>query len=194
MRIAKMMQLQVLITTIFLTSVAASQTCGPTALNCSDPTPCCSNSNSCGNTTVHCGIGCLSQYSAPGACISSKESSGDTTIAATTPEPRCGIDPTSGKNNGICKAKDYCCNPYGYCGVGDTHCIGCQKGYGRCPTLCDPSKLCGGYGIASFTISVLSLSFALVGLVVQIKQCYNVRRNSPNAGCNIFSIIYHRGR
>ncbi|KAG0615210.1 hypothetical protein M758_5G023400 [Ceratodon purpureus] len=166
-----MMQLQVWSTTIgilFLTSVAASQTCGPTALNCSDPTPCCSNSNSCGNTTVHCGIGCLSQYSAPEACIFSKENSSwpATTIAATT-EPRCGIDPNTNHTYDVCEVKDYCCSPYGYCGVGDTHCVGCQKGYGRCPTLCDPSRLCGGIGIASFTISVFSLFFALVGLIIQ---------------------------
>lgn len=161
LRMAKMI-IQVICIILFLASSVASQTfisCGPTALNCSAPTPCCSDSNSCGNTTVHCGVGCLSQYSAPGACISSEESSRATTIAAS--EPRCGIDPTSGKNFGSCKTPDYCCSPFGYCGVGENHCVGCQKDFGRCPLLCDGSQLCGAYGKATFALSVISIAIAL---------------------------------
>jgi hypothetical protein len=176
---------------LFLASQEASQTCGPPALNlnCSAPTPCCSISNSCGNTTLHCGVGCLAQHSAPGACISSSEESTSQATTSAASDPRCVRDPSnSSKNYGPCKAPDYCCSYAGYCGVGDNYCIGCQKGFGRCPILCDGSKPCGVYGRVSFAFSCITIVLSFIAVVISICALWRVPQ--PNrTHFNLFSMF-----
>ena len=76
---------------------------------------------------------------------------------------RCGRDPTSGKNyNSVCDPSDYCCSAFEYSGVDDTYCVDCQKGFGSCPALCDPSKPCALGGCHLYFLFLHSLLLLLV--------------------------------
>ncbi|KAF2022100.1 carbohydrate-binding module family 18 [Aaosphaeria arxii CBS 175.79] len=119
-------------------------TCGPANNNMlCDPNStvykgtCCSEYGWCGDTSAHCGTGCLSgcnnntpPSSEPSSVqpVSTRDSA--PTGVAPRDDGRCGKD----FEGATCDAKgDYggCCSSYGYCGSTDGHCLpasGCQNG------------------------------------------------------------------
>ena len=173
-----------------LVPLVASQTlCGVTyGSNCTDPSaPCCSNYSYCGSTPSYCGTSsCQPDYSIPGACNANTSSAtapapAPTNLAVTPAAPgpsstalgRCGIDPSNhSMNNGKCQFTNYCCSAFGYCGVDQAHCVGCQKDFGYCPAVCDPAKPCGALGWTTLMIAVLALPIAVATLIFELyKHC-----------------------
>ena len=81
---------------------------------------------------------------------------------------RCGIDPVTRANYGVCNTTAYCCSAFGYCGVDDSFCIGCQADYGYCPKQCDANTaFCGPFNIASFAMATFSAFVAVLAIVAQ---------------------------
>ena len=183
-----------------LVPLVASQTnCGVTyGSNCTDPSaPCCSQYSYCGNTTFYCGASsCQPDYSIPGACDANTSSAvpPSPNLAPAPPPPnlavtpaapgpistalgRCGIDPSNhSMNNGKCQFANYCCSPFGYCGVDQAHCVGCQKDFGYCPTVCDPAKPCGALGYATLIIAAVAVPIATCTLMF---ECFKYCRSGP---------------
>ncbi|OLN83704.1 Chitin deacetylase-like protein 9 [Colletotrichum chlorophyti] len=126
--------------------------CGPTVRKTclgSSLGNCCSNRGWCGNSALHCGTGCQSQY---GTCGLQSSSSISATRASSTSRSttRSGTAsaPTSTStlpvsNNGQCGSQvnrqcfgysgGNCCSQYNFCGSSDAHCgNGCQSAFGIC--------------------------------------------------------------
>ena len=169
-----------------LVPLVSSQTaCGVTqGSNCTDPSaPCCSKYSYCGNTSLYCGTSsCQPDYSIAGACdanTSSAPAPANLAVTPAAPGPtstalgRCGIDPSNhSMNNGKCQFTNYCCSPFGYCGIDQAHCVGCQKDFGYCPAVCDPAKPCGALGWTTLVVSVLSLPVAVGSLIFQVYKYF----------------------
>lgn len=174
--------MQVLLLLLSLVPLVASQTlCGVTyGSNCTDPAaPCCSQYSYCGDNSSYCGTNtCQPDYSIPGAC-GTNTSSAPSPVTPSAPGPsstaqgRCGIDPSNRSTNyGKCQFTNYCCSPFGYCGVDQAHCVGCQKDFGYCPAVCDPSKPCGALGYSTLIIAVVASLIAFATLVFELyKHC-----------------------
>jgi hypothetical protein len=84
---------------------------------------------------------------------------------------QCGVDPmnttTITSPNPKCPIENYCCSPFGFCGIEDIYCIGCQEKYGRCPAQCDVNKsFCGPFAIASFALGIAGAAVAVLALCV----------------------------
>jgi hypothetical protein len=176
--------LQVLLLLSLVPLVASQTRCGVTfGSSCTDPAaPCCSNYSYCGDTTAYCGTGpCQPDYSITGAC-GTNTSSAPPPVTPSAPGPsttqgRCGIDPSNRSTNyGKCQFSHYCCSPFGYCGVDQLHCVGCQKDFGYCPGVCDPSKPCGALGYSTLIIAVVASLLAIATLVF---ECYKHFRANP---------------
>ncbi|KAI3656889.1 hypothetical protein MP638_001381 [Amoeboaphelidium occidentale] len=86
-------------------SVAMAQLCGGSFGNCPSG-QCCSSQGFCGNTTAHCGTGCIS-----GSCSG-------------TPVPKEFNQTTTGTcgRNGPYCPPSLCCSGAGFCGSSDLHC------------------------------------------------------------------------
>ena len=184
------MQLLLLLLLSLQVPLVASQTaCGVThGSNCTDPSaPCCSKYSYCGNTPLYCGTSsCQPDYSVSGACgtnTSSSSAPAPANLAVTPAAPgpsstaallgRCGIDPSNRSTNyGKCQFTNYCCSPFGYCGIDEAHCVGCQKDFGYCPAVCDPAKPCGALGWTTLILSVLSLPFTVGSLIFQLYKYF----------------------
>lgn len=85
-----------------------------------------------------------------------------------SPPPPSASGQLCGRGHGSCSTPGYCCSSSGTCGYDDAHCVGCQKDYGRCPTLCDGSRPCGVYGMVSFAFSIVSAALLAIGTATQI--------------------------
>jgi len=106
--------------------------CGANGLTCLGATfgNCCSSSNWCGTSDVHCGTGCQAGF---GNCgIVSKTTSAPPAGATKT----VSTDATCGGTNGFtCQGSAFgnCCSGSGWCGSDTAYCgPGCQKGFGTC--------------------------------------------------------------
>jgi hypothetical protein len=170
-----MQVLLLLLSLLPLVSRSSQTRCGVTfGLNCSDPAaPCCSQYSYCGDTQAYCGTNsCQPDYSIPGAC-STNTSSAPPPVTPSPPGPstkqgRCGIDPNNRSiNYGRCEFSAYCCSPFAYCGVDQAHCVGCQKDFGYCPTVCNPSKPCGTLGYSTLIIAVVASLVAIAALAFE---------------------------
>ncbi len=149
-----------------VTYAADGQICGANAGNTSCPLTgdpfafCCSTNGFCGNSSAYCGTGCQSAFSATGKC----------TAPAPTAFPltgnRCGKDPNTLEQFGVCQTSAYCCSPFGYCGIGDEYCVGCQAGKGYCPKQCDiNTSFCGPVSKATFVMSLVGLVLSLLAFL-----------------------------
>lgn len=90
------------------------------------------NSGWCGNSTAHCGLGCVSECTLSSAVTANAEPRSDGRCGASFGGATC--DP-SGAYGG-------CCSQYGYCGTTPQHCLvenGCQSG-------CTDAMLASGTG------------------------------------------------
>ncbi|KAF2643288.1 DUF1929-domain-containing protein [Massarina eburnea CBS 473.64] len=91
---------------------------------------CCSSYGWCGNTSAHCGDGCLSGCAGKDAASTTAAQLPTGTAVAARDDGRCGkdfADATCDANG----AYGGCCSSYGYCGSTDGHCLaanGCQNG------------------------------------------------------------------
>jgi hypothetical protein len=144
-----------------LPSGAQTLNCGPngSATTCSDAlAPCCSEAFYCGNTTAYCTGKCHPEYSLNGTCTAS--------TTGTVNDRQCGYASTAnggtkGERLPPCAIAGYCCSPYGYCGVTDEYCIGCQPGFGRCPKQCDATMpYCGTSGLIALILGAGGLLVA----------------------------------
>ena len=97
----------------------------------------------------------------------------------------CGIDPITFVEGGSCNTSAYCCSAFGYCGVGDQYCVGCQQGYGYCPKQCDANtQFCGPAALPTLIISVVGLILSVVGCVMSMLPFLPVRGHNANANAN----------
>lgn len=96
-------------------------------------------------------------------------------IIAHAVNDRCGYSPADvnkTQNFGKCFTKEYCCSAFGYCGVGDQYCVGCQKGFGFCPKQCDEhTSFCGPEARASLALGIIGTVTGVIGSVTGVLGC-----------------------